>query len=246
MKQDKKRLGEMLIEAGLIDNLQLNAALGQQKQWGGKLGAKLVELGFVDERTIASVLEKQLGQRCIPLENIDIPQKALNAVKVDIAKKYCIMPLDLDKSTLSVAISDPTDMKTLDDIRFMLGVRIKPYLALESEIKTAIAQHYEGVAPLGKTYKASLEKTPETMQPLTTGAAVQPVEQTIDEMQIEHNMIFNPEELSEKSVEIEKPVEKKDTFSQALTEAIIALLIEKGIITKEELAKKIKEKTQKT
>ncbi len=245
MKQDKKRLGEMLIEAGIIDNLQLNAALGQQKQWGGKLGAKLVEMGFVDERTIASVLEKQLGQRCIPLENIDIPQKALNAVKVDIAKKYCIMPLDLDKNTLSVAISDPTDMKTLDDIRFMLGVRIKPYLALESEIKTAIAQHYEGAAPLGKTHKASVEKTPETMQPLTTGFAVQPVEQATEELQIEHNMMFNPEELSEKSVEIEKPVEKKDTFSQALTEAIIALLIEKGIITKEELAKKIKEKTQK-
>lgn len=223
MKTEKKRLGELLIEAGFIDELQLNSALGQQKQWGGRLGSKLIEIGFINEQSLASVLEKQLGEKCISLEDKEIPQNAITTVKVEIAKKYCIMPLDLDKNTLSVAMPDPTDMKTIDDLTFMLGVRIKPVLALESDIKSAIAMHYEGIAIGGRTYKAAMEKINETMQTLKS----------------ESQTPTSPQEI------LERLPEKKELTSKTIIEAIIALLIEKKIISREELAKKIDEKSKK-
>lgn len=240
MKPEKKRLGEMLIETGIIDHMQLNSALGQQKQWGGKLGSVLIEMGFVDEQSIVSVLEKQLGLKCMSLENSEIPQRALNAVKLDIAKKYCIMPLDVDKNTLSIAISDPTDVRTLDELSFILGVRIKPVLAIESEIKNAIARYYEGAVHTGKTYKSSMETLSPNMQTIRTEAAVPFTEQNAEDMQIERGVTFTPEEISEKSTD------QKRTFSETVVEALTAILIEKGIITKEEFAKKIKEKSSKS
>lgn len=226
MTPAKKRLGEMLIEAGIIDELQLTAALGQQRQWGGKLGSILIKMGFVTEKSLSFVLEKQLGVKCISIEGMEIPRKALHAVKLDIAKKYCIMPLDLDKNILSIAIADPTDVKTLDDLSFMLGVRINPVLAFESDIKKAIAQHYEGVAyidtGMGKTYKPttnSIEKMELTgTEPITQPPSKGPPE---------------------------RPSEKQEITSKVVIEALIALLLEKGIITRQELAKKIDEKIKK-
>jgi type IV pilus assembly protein PilB len=219
MKAEKKRLGEMLLEAGLIDEMQLNSALGQQRQWGGKLGSVLIQMGFIDECNAATVLEKQLGVKCVSLENMEIPQKALQAVKHEIAKKYCIMPLDLDKNTLSIAIADPTDVKTLDDLSFMLGVRIKPILAFESDIKNAIARHYEGIVHAGKKYKTDLKATIEKMQ------------------------LINPT-TSQTMKEPEEPHEKKEITSKAVIEALISILIEKKIITREELLRKLAEKSK--
>lgn len=218
MGTEKKRLGEMLIEAGLIDELQLNAALGEQKQWGGRLGSIVVRMGFIDEHEAASVLEKQLGLKCITLEEMEISQKALQAVKHEIAKKYYIMPIDLDKNTLSIAISDPTDVKTLDDLSFMLGVRIKPVLALESDIKNAIARYYEGDVHAGKAYRVNVKNITEKIQPTKTELSTPPQTEVVPE----------------------KPPEKKEITSRAVIEALIAILIEKGIITREELIKKLK------
>lgn len=224
MKSEKKRLGEMLIEAGLIDQLQLNAALGYQKQWDGKLGTALINMGFVDERQIASVLEKQLGVKCISLEDCDITTKALNAVKLDIAKKYCIMPLNFDKNTFTIAVSDPTDVKKLDDLSFMFGVRINPVLALESDIKNAIAEHYEGITlSRGKTFRVDSEKTAETMQIIPNEP---------------HGAAYSQEEM-------QRSAETGDTPSRAVVEAVVSLLIEKKIFTKQELAKKLAEKKRK-
>lgn len=213
MSPEKKRLGEMLIEAGLIDELQLSSALGEQRKWGGRLGSLLIKMGFVDEQMLASVLEKQLGEKCISLKDMEIPQEVLNAVKSDIAKKYWIMPIAFEKKALTIATSDPTDLKTLDNLSFMLGVRVKPVLALESDIKSAIARHYEGIMSEGKTYKVDIKKVAERVQVMR-------------------------EEI------IEKPAEKKEITTKAVIEALIAVLIEKGIITREELATKIKEKSR--
>jgi len=240
MNPQKKRLGEILIEAGIIDQLQLNSALGQQRQWGGKLGSVLIEMGFADEKSIASVLEKQLKIKCISLDDIEVMQKALNAVKLDMAKKYCIMPLDMDKNTLTIAISDPSDIKTLDELSFTLGVRVKPVLALESDIKNAIARHYEGTTFAGKKHKTAMEITPEKVQMVPTEPDSLFTGQTVENIQYEHSAMFAPEEIS-----AGKPSDRKETFLKTLVESLAAILIEKGIISKEELAKKIKDLSSK-
>lgn len=142
MVKGKKRIGELLIDAGVIDEFQKSAALGEQRQWGGRFGSVLIRMGIVDEESIVSILEKQLGQKCISLKDREISPKILSIIRPDIAKKYSIMPLHFDKRTLSIAISDTNDLGTIDDLSFMLGINIKPVFAIEHDIKNAIARYY--------------------------------------------------------------------------------------------------------
>jgi type IV pilus assembly protein PilB len=145
MKKVNKRIGEMLIEAGFINDFQLSSALGQQRQWGGKIATILIDSGFVDEKSVASVIEKQFGQNCLILEDREIQPEALEIVKCEIAQKYRIIPLELNKNILTLAMTDPTDIETIDELSFVLGVTIKPLLALESSIMSAIHKHYWGI-----------------------------------------------------------------------------------------------------
>lgn len=133
----------MLVEAGIIDDLQRTAALGEQRQFGGKIGSILINMRMVDENSICEVLEKQLGQKCVSLKDKNIPLSVLSALKPNEAMKYHVLPLDLDRKTLTIATSDPNDLGMLDDLSFMLGLNIKPVLALEYEIKKAIRMYYE-------------------------------------------------------------------------------------------------------
>lgn len=225
MKEDKKKIGEILVEAGIVNTMQLSAALGEQKQWGGRLGSIITKLGFADEKDIAGVLEKQLGLRCISLEDRTIPPEVLKRVKIDVAKKYCIIPIELGKGTITVAISDPTDLRTIDELSFTLGTRIKPVLALESGIRRAIAFHYEGIVSEGKTYKSILGTAPEKSMVMK------------DER--DHTPYSSSYNVSPPGVY----PEKKEITLKTTFEALLALLLEKGLITKEELMKKIKEKS---
>ncbi len=234
---EKKRIGEMLIEAGLIDELQLKSALGYQKQWGGKVGSALVEMGFVTEKGVASTLEKQLGVVCTSIEGMDIPPNILHTVKVDIAKKYGVFPLSVEGKTLLIATPDPTDLKALDELSFLLGMRIKPVLALESDIKRAISIYYEGNTQSGRTYKVDVNKLTEKIQ-MMQPAAGEIREHEIQPEIIHHEMI-QPETIRKEEPKAEQ---KKEIAQKAVIEALIAVLTEKGIITKEELIKKLKEK----
>jgi len=212
MGKIKKKLGEMLIEAGLLDEFQLSKALGQQKQWGGRLASILISMGFIDEKSIASVLEKKLGSQCMSLKGSKIPPEVLKLVNHDMAVKYCVLPLEFDKKTLTVAVSDPTDLKTIDELSFMLGLKIKPVLAIESSINSAIEQHYTGKTSRGKTHIADTRNLPEDIQ-LTRNEA---------------------------------PHIDKSCPPEILIEAIMEILIEKGLIKQEELSKKITRKLKRS
>lgn len=225
MKEGKKKIGEILVEAGIINSMQLSVALGEQKQWGGKFCSILTKLGFADERAIAEVLESQLGQTCTSLDDMTIPPDVLARVKIDIAKKYGVIPIEYDKSGLTVAISDPTDLATIDELSFTLGVRIKPVLALESAIRRAIAQYYEGVAPEIKPQKSILATAPEECVIIRDERGKAP--------------LVSPERAAQPAEQLQK----RDTSFKVAFEALLALLIDKGLITKEELSKKIREKS---
>lgn len=225
VKEDKKRIGEVLVEAGIINTMQLSVALGEQRQWGGRLGSIIIKLGFADEEAMAGVLEKQLGQSCISLEDITIPPDVLKRVKVEVARKYGIIPIDYDKGVLTVAMSDPTDLGTLDELGFTLGTRLKPVLALESAIMRAIAFHYEGVAPVRKIPKSILVDVSEDIGVIRDERSRSP-------------------HVSPSGVpRTESRPEKKEIQLRATLEALLTLLLEKGVITKEELLRKIKEKS---
>lgn len=142
MKKAKKKLGELLLEAKVIRADQLKMALEHQKRWGGRLASILVEMGSVDEKTIATVLEEQVGYKCVALQGIQVPPAVLKMVSYDMVKKYCILPLSFEHGRLTIAMSDPTDLKTIDEISFSLGVDVEPVCAGETSITVAIQKLY--------------------------------------------------------------------------------------------------------
>lgn len=141
----RRRLGELLIEAGLVDALQLAVALGDQKQWGGKLGATMVQKGFISANDLAHVLAKQLRIEWISLKDRDIPDEVLNLLDVKLAKKHKAVPIEGDSRSITVAMANPTDLKAVDDIAFVTGKAIKAVMALDAEIMMAIARFYDKV-----------------------------------------------------------------------------------------------------
>jgi hypothetical protein len=138
----KKKLGDILVEAGLIDEVQLSVALGMQNQSGLKLGAQLLKLGFVQERELSAVLRKQLGIQ-LSLAERTIPPQAVQSVPMDLAFKYKVMPVAFDGKTVLLAMANPADLETVDALTFQLGKRIKPVHALEWEIDSALLRFYQ-------------------------------------------------------------------------------------------------------
>ncbi len=140
---ETKRLGDMLKEAGLIDDFQLESALSHQRNWGGKLGAILIELEFVKEEDIARIISEKLRCPYINLFEPEIPDTIIKLIKSDDAKKYYVVPAKKDKTSLTLAMSDPLDIEAIDEIRFITGLTVKPALAMESEIRDAIRKYYD-------------------------------------------------------------------------------------------------------
>lgn len=134
----KKKLGELLINAGLIDAVQLQSALGHQKQWGMKLGTSLIEMGFVKEETLADFLSNQMRAPGINLSEVEISEEVFTYIPKDIAEKYMVVPVELKegpgKKTLVVAIADPTNLGVVDDLQFSTGCKIDPRVTPESAI----------------------------------------------------------------------------------------------------------------
>ena len=230
MKKESRKLGELLVEAGLIDDFQLNSALSYQKEWGGKIGSILIKKGFVSEKDMLSAIEKQYGLSAISLNGMGVPSEdVVKMVGADVAKKFGIFPVGLEGKTLLIAIADPTDLKTIDDITFKLGIRVKPLLALESQIMEAIGIYYEGKSP---------------------GESVRMVKDRLEEFEALNAMKEargGPEKVIAESVPKTRPEHepskpKTDLSQKVVIESLIDLLVSKGIISREELVRTIKSK----
>lgn len=143
----RRRLGELLIEAGVLDKERLNKALSEQKHGGQPLGVTLVKLGFVDERALLAVLGKQLDFPVVQLEGRRISPEVLELVPYEIAIKHHCIPLFAGNNgperELYLGMSDPTDLDAIDDVSFRTGMRICPVLVGYSEIEEAIRRRYK-------------------------------------------------------------------------------------------------------
>jgi hypothetical protein len=211
----RRKLGEMLVEAGLIDRAQLASALGEQKQARGKLGSTLIRMGLVDEKDVSALLQEQLGTECVSLRSMSIPPEVTRTVRKEICEKFGILPVSSRGGTLQVATSDPTDLGALDTLGFIVGKRIKPVLALESEIEDAIARHYRGEFPQGKRYSVDFANLPDSLTLTHSGDSGEAVSGARRA--------------------------KSGVRLAAAFNALVALLSEKGVITKGELMSKLTE-----
>ena len=143
------RIGELLLKEKRITPEQLQEALNFQRQNGGKLGYNLIKLGFVKDEEITALLSKQYGVPSIALAQFEIDPGVIKLVPADTAQKYQIVPLSRAGATLTIAMTDPTNVFAMDDIKFMTGYNVEPVVASETAVIEAIARYY------GKTATAA-------------------------------------------------------------------------------------------
>jgi type IV pilus assembly protein PilB len=150
------RLGEILVKDSLITADQLKQALDHQKKNGGRLGTCLVKLGLVSDDDITAVLSRQYGVPSINLKFYEVDPAVIKLVPQETATRYQIVPLSRVGSTLTIAMTDPTNVFAMDDIKFMTGFNVEPVVASETAISEAIHKFYgevESVEELDKVMK---------------------------------------------------------------------------------------------
>jgi len=143
-----KRIGDLLLNAGVITEEQLNQALAEQKNNPGRLGSTLVRLGFVSNEELMNFLSVQLGTPAVDLNDIEINPEVLKLIPADLASKHLILPINRIGSTLIVATCDPTDLSAIDDIKFITGYNIEITIASELSLKSAIDNFYQSTTML--------------------------------------------------------------------------------------------------
>lgn len=137
-----EKLGDILLKNNLISQPQLDRAIQEQKTSGGKLGSVLSRLGYIKEGDILRFLSEQYGVPAITLPAFKSDTEVLKIIPPDIATKYQVMPLTIKNSTLVVAMTDPSNIFALDDIKFLTGYRVEPLIAAENAILNAIDTYY--------------------------------------------------------------------------------------------------------
>jgi type IV pilus assembly protein PilB len=150
------RLGEMLVKEQLITSDQLREAIAHQKAHGGRLGSVMIKLGFVNDDEITGVLSRQYGVPSINLKYYEVDPSVIRLIPQDTAIRYQVVPLSRVGSTLTIAMTDPTNVFAMDDIKFMTGFNIEPVVAPESAVNEAITKFYgeaQSVEELTKVMK---------------------------------------------------------------------------------------------
>ncbi|MCI0342455.1 MAG: Flp pilus assembly complex ATPase component TadA [Planctomycetales bacterium] len=140
----RRLLGEILRGLGYVTEEQIQAALAHQKRAGGRIGEALVALGHAQPLQVTKALAKQFGLPYVDLTKSRIPQSVLEAVPANVASESLVMPVKRNGGTIVLALSDPTNVAMLDDLRFTLGAEIELALAAPDALRDAIARHYGG------------------------------------------------------------------------------------------------------
>jgi Type II secretion system (T2SS), protein E, N-terminal domain len=241
------RIGDLLVKAGVITELQLKAALAEQSQWGGKLGDILVRMEFITEEVLVRALSKQTGIARADLSG-DADREAIARIPAETAEEFNMVPLGLaeEGKVLVVAMSDPGNVMVTDHLHSLTGCRVEAKLAGASAIRNAIARWYRG-AELGEestgmkimnnagitqvtvdprkkrgetapaTRPKAISTPPPVAQPPRNGGAVRP-----------------------SAVEVLRGVEETQRRSVAALKAMVELLIEKGVFSREEYLSRVK------
>lgn len=218
----KKRLGEVLVDAGLINDTQLSASLQSQRTWGGKLGSTLVRMGFAREEDILRALSSQLLLPAVDFNKVKISARAIHAVPLRIAEKYHVIPVALreeqGKKQLVLVMSDPTNLDSVSEIEFQTGCRVRPAVATDSAISRAIDFYY-------RTSGASSFEDSGVAKPVTVGLA------DVDESEV--MQLVSDDRISDKKADTSATLDSLSTG--ALLKLLLRVLVRKNIITKKDL-----------
>ncbi|KNY28209.1 type II secretion system protein E [Pseudobacteroides cellulosolvens ATCC 35603 = DSM 2933] len=190
----KERLGKQLVRAGVITQAQLDSALDIQTRTGSRLGEILAKEGFIKKKVLYEFLEKQMGIPHVDLENADIPGDIVAIVDENIARRHKLVPVEKDNNLLKVAMSDPMNIFSVDDLRLVTGMEIIPLLADEEQIVTILNGYYEKVA---KSVPATQDKKTDVKEPQKVALDL---EEEIKKVNEEINVEINEEHEQEDDI----------------------------------------------
>jgi hypothetical protein len=230
------KIGDLLVKAGVITELQLKAALAEQQQWGGKLGDILVRMEFLTEEVLVRALSKQTG---IPRADLTGggEKNALALIPAESAEEFGLVPVGLKEEgrALMVAMSDPLNIHVTDHLRSLTGCRIDAQLAGPGAIRNAISRWYRGEELLGEDAEQSSIKIVDN-----SGASV--VTQRTPRAAA---TAYTPPPHQNgaprtAAVEVLRGVEETQRRSVAALKAMVELLIEKGVFSRDEYLARVK------
>jgi len=141
------RLGELLLREKRVTPAQLQEALAYQRTNGGRLGSTLVKLNILRDEDITAVLSRQYGVPSINLAEFDLDPSIVRLVPMETAMKYNVIPVGRNGTTLTLAMTDPTNVFAMDDIKFMTGLHVEPVVASEAAIRDCIGKYFEKTSP---------------------------------------------------------------------------------------------------
>lgn len=253
------KIGELLREAGLIDDFQLQTALGEQRRWGGRLGTSLVKLGFVEEPVLMRFLSRRLELPLVQLGEKRPAPEVLDLLPADLAEKYHCVPLfqkhEQGRSVLYLGMEDPTDLQALDDLSFRIGRPMRPVLVSPSELRGALKRLYEGGRGAGRSPR-DFDETPlvpgDTAPVLDAGHLEMPDAGPAD---LHPSMSPAPpppaaphalelpsrsEGPAERAPEAAVEPKPRDVPTRAILRALTQILIDKGVLTREDLVERLR------
>ncbi len=138
----KKKIGDLLVERGFITQQQLEEGLREQAISGRRLGEVLVEKEYISEDQLLETISDRLGVPRISLDQMVLDPQVVQKVSVELARRYTLIPIFEIGNTLTLAMADPLNIIAIDEIKYLTGANIKRAVALSSEIRTAIDEHY--------------------------------------------------------------------------------------------------------
>ena len=140
---NKKFLGELLLERGVVGKTQLDEAIAFQKEKGGLLGEILISLRYATEEDIAQALTSQYGFPYLPLSNYEIEDDVLAALSRDICNKFCLIPIDKIGASLTLAMADPLNAGAVEDIEGVTGCSVQAFVSTATDVRNAIERCYK-------------------------------------------------------------------------------------------------------
>ena len=140
--ENGKRLGDLLIEAGLVNRMQVGAALQEQRAQKLRLGSALVQLGFLPEAKLAVYLSRVTHLPCVNPEAVDVPEDVIALIPTDVAVEHCVYPLRVQGGTLHVAVADPLEQEMRDWLAQATGLRVTQLVSPDVRLKNAIRRRY--------------------------------------------------------------------------------------------------------
>ncbi len=140
MANKRRHLGEILYKAGKVEKAALIEAIKETKTTKKRLGQILLERGLVDEDVLHKAIAKQFGLKYVNLDNISVPPDAASLIPEELVRRYGILPLKRENGTLKLAISDPMDLEMMDTVRMQAGAELECYIASPSKIQTFLEE----------------------------------------------------------------------------------------------------------